>query len=90
MYAATSNSAFIFSFQNDRSIFEILKGQDILKEIIGEDNFKQLQSINDYILSVPDINRIIGKQNVYVNSIPGEKKNILICCIVPRLIHHPI
>ena len=76
LYAATSNSAFIFSFQNDRSIFEILKGQDILKEIIGEDNFKQLQSINDYILSVPDINRIIGKQNVYVSLIPGKEKHI--------------
>lgn len=76
LYAATSNSAFVFAFQNDKSIFEILKGQDILKEIIGEDNFQQLESLNDYILSAPDISRIIGKQNVYVSLIPGKEKDI--------------
>lgn len=76
LYAATANSSLIFSFQNDKSIFDILKGQDILQEIIGEDNFAQLQSIKDHILPAPEINRIIGKQNIYISLIPGKDKHI--------------
>jgi hypothetical protein len=76
LYAATANTALIFSFQNDKSIFDILKGQDILQEIIGENNFAQLQSIKDHILSAPEINRIIGKQNIYMSLIPGKDKHI--------------
>lgn len=76
LYAATANSALILSFQNDKSIFDILKGQNIVQEIIGEDNFEQLQSIKDHILSAPDITRIIGKQNIYISLIPGKDKHI--------------
>ncbi|WP_214228156.1 hypothetical protein [Pedobacter sp. B4-66] len=76
LYAATVNSGVIFSFQNDKSIFDILKGQNILQEVIGERNYSQLQSIKDYILSAPDLNRIIGKQNIYISLIPGKDKQI--------------
>ncbi len=76
LYAATVNSSLIFSFQNDKSIFDILKGQNILQEIIGEDNFAQLQSIKDNILSAPDISRIIGKQNIYISLVPGKNRQI--------------
>lgn len=76
LYAATVNSAVIFSFQNDKSIFDILKGQNVLQEVIGENNYTQLQSIKDHILSAPDLNRIIGKQNIYISLIPGKNKQI--------------
>ena len=76
LYAATVNSALIFSFQNDKSIFDILKGQSILQEVIGEDSYAELQSIKDHILSAPNLNRIIGKQAIYISLIPGKDKKI--------------
>lgn len=76
LYAATMNSAFIFSFENDKSILDILKAQDLFKEIAGEEKFSELESLKAYILSVPEINHSIDKQAVYISLIPGENKNI--------------
>ncbi|TKC09029.1 hypothetical protein [Pedobacter frigoris] len=76
LYAATTNSAFVFSFENDKSVLDILKAQDLFKEIAGDDKFSELESLKTYILSVPEINYAIDKQAVYISLIPGSDKNV--------------
>lgn len=76
LHAAAANSAFVFSFENDKSILDILKGQDLFQEIMGSEKYEQLLSLKKYILQIQGINRFVDKQLVYVSLIPGANKEI--------------
>lgn len=74
LYAAVSNSGLVCSFENDKSIIDILKDQEIFKEVIGEEKFSQLQSLKDHLLSIPALSQLISKQTTYISFIPGKNK----------------
>ncbi|RZK82176.1 MAG: hypothetical protein EOO92_02685 [Pedobacter sp.] len=76
LYAATANSSFVFSFENDQSIIDILKGQEILQQIIGADKFSQLEQLKNQFLNLPGINNYFDHQNVYISLNPGSNKDI--------------
>lgn len=76
LYAAVNQSGFVFSFENEKSILDIFKGQESFGEIIGEDKAKQMQSLKTFLLSSPGINKLIHKQTIYIGFFSGEKKEI--------------
>ncbi|HKG07932.1 MAG TPA: hypothetical protein VKB19_15810, partial [Pedobacter sp.] len=76
LYTATSNASIIFSFQNDKSIVDILAGQSLIAELVGKEKSASLQSLNKYLLSKETIGRLAGKENVYISLLPGENKTI--------------
>ncbi|SHG00618.1 hypothetical protein [Pedobacter caeni] len=74
LYAAVSKSGFVFSFENDKSILDIFKGQDSFEEIIGADKAKEMQSLKTFLLSSPGINKLFHKQTIYLSFIPEAKE----------------
>ena len=76
LYVATANSPLIFSFEYEKSVVDILQGQDLLKDIIGAEKASQLNAISQQILSIPGMTDFIGKQSVYVSLHPGLNKSI--------------
>jgi len=76
LYAATENSGLVFSIQNDKSVLEILKGQDFFQKLIGEAKFNQLSIVKNKIVSNPAINNLISKRDIYISFSAGKKKEI--------------
>ncbi len=69
------NAGLIFSFQNEKSVVEILKGQDLFKKIIGADKTAAFDSLRT-ALNNPEVNAIFQDQNVFIGFYPGDKKNL--------------
>jgi hypothetical protein len=76
LYVATANSPLIFSFEYEKSVVDILQGQDLLKDIIGAEKAGQLSAFSQQILSIPGMTDFIGNQSVYVSLHPGLNKSI--------------
>ena len=76
LYAAAAESSIIFSFENEQSIVDILKTQELLKEIAGTKKVQELQEISSSLLSIPGITKFFEKQNVYISLVPGLDKSI--------------
>lgn len=76
LHAATANSGLIFCIENDKSILEILKGQDFFQKIIGEDKFKQLKLLKDQFIAVPSLNNLIAHKNIFIGFTAGKNKDI--------------
>jgi len=76
LYAATKNSGLIFSFQNDKSVFETLKGQDFFQKLIGDAQFNELSLLKDKIVSNIAINALIAKRDIFISFSAGQNKQI--------------
>ena len=76
LFAAAANSSFIFSFENEQSIVDILKSQELLKEVIGDEKVQQLKAMSDYLLKVPGLQKFIEKQSFYIALHPGPGQSI--------------
>jgi hypothetical protein len=76
LYAAAANSSLIFSFENEESIVDILKSQELLKEVIGVEKAQQLEAISDLMLKVPGLQKFFDKQSVYIALFPSQNKSI--------------
>ena len=73
---ATQQSGLIFSMQNNKSVIDILKGQDLFNNLIGEEKVELLDVMKSALLSRPEFNRLISDQNIYISILPGEKRQI--------------
>jgi hypothetical protein len=69
------NAAFVFSFQNDKSVIEILNGQRLFNGIIGKEKTKAMQSLRK-ALAAPGTNALIQHQDVFIGFYPGKTKNL--------------
>ena len=63
---ASSNSAIVFSFENDKGFYEILSGQSLIQNLIGEQNSKLFNSIKQNLVDDKSINNLITGQKVYI------------------------
>lgn len=68
-------AAMIFSFQNDRSVIDILNGQDLFNRILGIEKTKAMQSLRK-ALGTPAANAMIQNQNIFIGFYPGKSKNL--------------
>lgn len=73
--AIANNSALVFSFENEKSFYEILSGQDIYADILGEKKWKQLKALNNLVKDA-GVNNAFAGQKVYIGFVPGEKNSI--------------
>jgi hypothetical protein len=73
---AAHHSGLIFSIQNDRSVLDILKGQELFNNLIGKEKVDLLNALKEKLLSNTAFNRMIDDQNIYISILPGEKKQI--------------
>lgn len=76
LHAATANSGLVFSIENDKSIFEILKGQDLFQRLLGTAKFNQLQLLKSKLVANPAINSLIEHKNIFISFSAGKNKDI--------------
>lgn len=76
LYAATENSGLVFSIQNDKSVFEILKGQDFFQKLIGSAKFNQLSALKDKVIANASINSLIAGKDIFISFSAGGAKEI--------------
>lgn len=74
--AATAKSGLIFCIHNDKSIFEILKGQDLFERLLGEEKFRSLSLLKDLVISKPALNSLIANKDVFISFSGGKNKEI--------------
>lgn len=71
-----SNSGIIFSFENDKSFYEILSGQDLFQHILGETKSKQLGTLKDNLLGQQEIVNALNGQKIYIGLIAGGENTV--------------
>jgi len=76
LYAAAADAAMVFSFQQDKSVMEILKSSSLLKDVIGPEKTRQLQSLQQHLLSLPIAAQATNRQNIYISILPGTEKTV--------------
>lgn len=71
--AVTKQCGLIFSFDNDKSFYDILAGQDLLQQTLGETKAKQLKNLGVFIKS-PSIFSALEGQKTYIgiNAVNNE------------------
>jgi uncharacterized phage-associated protein len=69
------NAALVFSFQNDKSVIDILNGQDLFNRIIGTEKTKAMQSLRK-ALAAPGTNGLIQRQDLFIGFYPGKTTNL--------------
>lgn len=73
--AASADASIVFTFENDKSFYDILSGQDLLQHILGEKKSTQLKNLKDAFLA-KEINPALLNQKVYIAILPGVKDSI--------------
>jgi len=76
LHAATANSGLVFSIENDKSIFEILKGQELFQQLIGPRKFNQLQLLKNKFVVKPAINNLVAHRNIFISFTAGKNNEI--------------
>jgi hypothetical protein len=76
LYAATANSGLVFCIHNDKSIFEILKGQDLFERLLGEKKLNELLQLKDLAISNPSMNSLISNRDIFISFSGGKNKEI--------------
>ncbi|WP_316820628.1 hypothetical protein [Pedobacter gandavensis] len=76
LHAIVNASGFIFSFEQDKSVLDLLKGQENFEEIMGAEKFKALQSLKNIVRSSPALNALTQKQLIYLGILPGKGKEL--------------
>ncbi len=72
----SSVSGVLFTFENDKTFYDILEGQGILDEVLGSQKSKLLQSIRKNIVQNANINSAIAGEKIYIGFIPGQKDTV--------------
>lgn len=74
--SATANSGIIFSFDNDKSFYEILAGQELFQYILGETKSKQLSALKNNLIDLPSIANLLNGQKIYISIQPTISDSI--------------
>jgi hypothetical protein len=73
---AAHNSSLVFSIQNNRSVLDILKGQELFNSLIGKEKVALINALQSTLQSKPELSQLIDNQNIYISFLPGENKQI--------------
>ena len=77
----SANAGLVFSFDHDKSFYEILSGQDLFQRVLGETKSHQLAAIREQLLEKPELNEFLVGQKIYIGFLPDKNNqvNYLIC-----------
>ncbi len=70
--AVASNTGMVFSFESDKSFYEILKGQDIFQRLLGKTKSAQLSVLKENL--IPDA--ALQGHKIYMGILPGAEGKI--------------
>ncbi|RYG17344.1 MAG: hypothetical protein EOO07_11300 [Chitinophagaceae bacterium] len=79
--AVSANAGLVFSFDHDKSFYEILKGQDLFQHILGKTKSDQLKAIREQLIQNREFTAFLDEQKVYIGFVPGAPNEVdyLIC-----------
>ncbi|WP_443939554.1 hypothetical protein [Pedobacter sp. MW01-1-1] len=80
LQSATNNAALIFSFQNDKSFYQIIEGQNLLQQVIGKEKSVLLSQFKNALINNAKLNNFIKEQPIYISVLPDtlQQLNFLI------------
>ncbi|WP_316737635.1 DUF3352 domain-containing protein [Pedobacter aquatilis] len=76
LQSATNNAALIFAFQNDKSFYQIIEGQNLIQQALGEEKNNLLKKLKSYFIQDALLNNSISDQEIYLSILPDEKKEL--------------
>lgn len=74
--AASKNASLIFTFENEKSFYDILSGQELLQQTIGQQKSVQLKALKDHVTSLNDVSEALEGQKIYISILPGSKQTV--------------
>lgn len=77
----SANAGLVFSFEHDKSFYEILDGQNLFLNILGKTKSEQLTSIKAQLIEQPEFADFLEGQKIYIGFLAGASNQIdyLIC-----------
>ncbi len=77
----SAHSGVVFSFDHEKSFYEILKDQDLFQHILGKTKSNQLASLKEEFIEQWALAKFLERQKIYVGFLAGENSQIdyLIC-----------
>lgn len=72
----SANAPILFTFENDRSFYEILSGQEITDHLLGQEKSKLLSSLRENIIRNTSINRIFEGEKIIIGFLPGKNNKV--------------
>lgn len=76
LQSATNNAALIFAFQNDKSFYQIIEGQNLIQQVLGNEKTKLLNNLKSYFVQDASFNNSINNQEIYLSVLTDEKKEL--------------
>jgi hypothetical protein len=74
--AVTKNTGMVFCFDNDKSFYEILSGQQLLQNVLGERKSAQLKSLRVNLIDQPKTFNAFEGQKVYIGFLAGANNEV--------------
>jgi len=71
-----ANAPIIFTFENDKSFYEILSGQKITDNILGEEKSKLLSSLRENLIRNGNINSLFEGEKIVIGFLPGTNNKV--------------
>ncbi|RZK60073.1 MAG: hypothetical protein EOO91_02760 [Pedobacter sp.] len=71
--AVAKDASIIFSFDNDKSFYEILSGQDLLQNVLGEQKSKDLKSLKENLIEQDEVFNQLEGQKIYIGILAGQE-----------------
>jgi hypothetical protein len=86
LQSATNNAALVFSFQNDKGFYDIIEGQQLLQQVLGQEKMNLLKQLKTGIIDDNQFNRYLKNQQIYISVLPDSNKtlNFLITLQIQR------
>lgn len=72
----SKDASIVFSFENDKSFYEILSGQELFQNILGESKSKLLKSLRENLIKDADIFKQMDGQKVYIGILPSFNNQV--------------
>ncbi|OWK70799.1 hypothetical protein [Pedobacter sp. AJM] len=76
LQSATNNAAILFSFQNDKAFYEIMAGQSLLQQAIGEEKTNLLKQLKESFINKKLINNFVQDQEIYISLLPDTNQTL--------------
>ncbi|MDQ8052367.1 MAG: hypothetical protein REI78_05055 [Pedobacter sp.] len=69
--AVAQQSGFVLSFENDKSFYEILSGQELLQDVLGEEKSSQLIALKNTLVANAKLYHALADQKIYIGMVPA-------------------
>lgn len=72
----TANAPIIFTFDNDKSFYDILSKQHVTNELLGAEKSRLLNILQENLTKNTNLNQLIEKERVVIGFLPGKSNKV--------------